>query len=779
MKKLLIIIVSMLIIVPISVSAYGIEDFYINATILDNGDLEVEEYFNLNGEYNGMERIYYYKNSNTIEFDPNSNILGGSTIHNGSDIIIEEVKSVNINHNYNFDYNDGYTFNKVDSANKGDYGVYTLNNVYNGKSILIYLPSKKKKAFYIKYIIKDIAVLHDDVGELGWTIFNTSFNESIYNLKVNINIPNNKNIIKIWAHGPLNGENKIISNNQVQSTINNLDSNTAIDVRVVFDKNVLINSTKKTNINALDKIINYETILADKANGARELNIENKFYELNNVPSRVNYDNVLNSIYEYNSPTKTEEYLNRLYTYKDKVDDYEYEAFNRLLEKPYIISIIKNKKNLNKRILNVNYSSFKEASTYPNRVFNDKLKEIMLEKLKKYKLRLIIQELKYEILYSLLAIVTIFLAYGIVSISKYLCRFRKKTDPLYIRDIPNDLSLISNGILIDKKITSDEVTASILDLIRRKVIIKDNRFDNENIYIKNEELLNNIDNKDKYLLDMIFENEKIINLKKKKKIDVIKFINWKNEYINELKNNNYIVLTNEKTIPINISIIIITILSLISGEYLLGLIIIIIYSTKKYKHYSLLCLLMFANFILIRNVLLENHFFYLSIILNIISIIFIYFQLKKVPHKLNIELTKLGKEKKQQLYALRNFLNDFSRLNEKEIPEVYLWEQYLVYATLFGIGDKVLKSMKLKINENNLDIKLDNIFEDNVHFSSFNQISSNISSMSSPKTEFRSFSSGSDSDWGSYSSSSGSDGGFSGGSDSGGSFGGGSGGGRF
>ena len=39
-------------------------------------------------------------------------------------------------------------------------------------------------------------------------------------------------------------------------------------------------------------------------------------------------------------------------------------------------------------------------------------------------------------------------------------------------------------------------------------------------------------------------------------------------------------------------------------------------------------------------------------------------------------------------------MEDFSLLNEKEVPAIEVWEHYLVYATVFGIADKVLKQLK-------------------------------------------------------------------------------------
>ena len=47
-------------------------------------------------------------------------------------------------------------------------------------------------------------------------------------------------------------------------------------------------------------------------------------------------------------------------------------------------------------------------------------------------------------------------------------------------------------------------------------------------------------------------------------------------------------------------------------------------------------------------------------------------------------------------------------LNEREVPELILWEKYLVYATAFGIADKVLKQLKIKYPEFSDDTYLNN-----------------------------------------------------------------------
>lgn len=47
-----------------------------------------------------------------------------------------------------------------------------------------------------------------------------------------------------------------------------------------------------------------------------------------------------------------------------------------------------------------------------------------------------------------------------------------------------------------------------------------------------------------------------------------------------------------------------------------------------------------------------------------------------------------------KLYGLKKFLVDFSRIGTREVLEVHLWNEYLTFAYLFGIADKVTKQLK-------------------------------------------------------------------------------------
>lgn len=257
MKKILLFLMLLL---PLTVKAYGIDEYNIEATILEDGSMRVIETFEMNGDFNGMNRIINYKSNYNSGYELSS--TGNNKIYDASDI--ELISIMGVSHVGEME---GEKFTLVDRASRGDYGKYTISKTSNGYSYMIYNPSSHNKVFYIEYIIKDLAITHNDVTEVGWNIF-TEMNESIKHLNINIHIPSNKDLLRVWAHGPLYGESKIVDNNTLNIQIDGLDSYEAIDVRFVFDK--ILNTSKKTNEDVLDNIIKIETKLADEANQIRE-----------------------------------------------------------------------------------------------------------------------------------------------------------------------------------------------------------------------------------------------------------------------------------------------------------------------------------------------------------------------------------------------------------------------------------------------------------------------------------------------------------------------------
>ena len=116
------------------------------------------------------------------------------------------------------------------------------------------------------------------------------------------------------------------------------------------------------------------------------------------------------------------------------------------------------------------------------------------------------------------------------------------------------------------------------------------------------------------------------------------------------------------------------------------------------------------------------------------------------------------KEEAIEMKGLKTFFNEFDNMSDKEAIEVAFWEEYLMYAQIFGVADKVAKQFK-KLYP---DVITDYSYESVVFI---NDISySGMHSATSARSAAQSYSSGG--------------GGFSSGGGGGGSFGGGGGGSR-
>lgn len=64
------------------------------------------------------------------------------------------------------------------------------------------------------------------------------------------------------------------------------------------------------------------------------------------------------------------------------------------------------------------------------------------------------------------------------------------------------------------------------------------------------------------------------------------------------------------------------------------------------------------------------------------------------------DLSDIGKKELFEVYGLRKYLEDFTLVKEREVEEVHIWENLLIYATLFGNAKKVLTTLRKLYPEN-------------------------------------------------------------------------------
>ena len=119
--------------------------------------------------------------------------------------------------------------------------------------------------------------------------------------------------------------------------------------------------------------------------------------------------------------------------------------------------------------------------------------------------------------------------------------------------------------------------------------------------------------------------------------------------------------------------------------------------------------------------------------------------------------TQKGINEKELWNGLKRYMLDFSLLKEREVPELVLWEKYLVYATAFGISERVINQLKIVYPQITSGELVGNYAYFNIMANSRYNLSTishlNNAINSSYNTAYRS----------TYSSGSGSGGGFSGG----------------
>ena len=644
MKKIRFILFSLFImLLPIFVYADGTTRYYIEVNVLDNGDAEVKELKLMDGEYNGYKTDIRYKSNGLTKFDGSKSSFEGSDIYNASaltDVKVYDVKFTTTD--FSIINNKNREFVLVNSAEKGDYGVYTKTTNSEGIEILSYQPSVYKRASLVTYTLKDLVVVHNDIAELAHDFIGTDYAEEINNLIIRINLPSSSKELRIFSHGPLNGKNRIIDDKSVEITYETLDKENAVDGRVVFDKSIVPNATKKSNVDGLGKILEVEKERANYANKLRE------------------------------AARKREKMLQTL------------AIIMEILLGIWLIGLIV-----------IVYKFYNK---------NDK-------------------------------------------------EYRSEFNGKYFRDFPEEYTPSTVSYLMNKSINNLSFNAGILELIRKKAITI------EEVTIDKKGLFKNKQQKDYKLSRNMNFNLDTLSTSEKKLFNLL---------IGTVGNGDYVILGDMKEFSKDYD----NAKRLISGydswryaceleaeteEFY--------ENTKKEKTNCILYSLIFIPITFLALLCGSNMGRVLLMdLFGILAIIYFSSATKR---------TKKGNEQYHKWKGLKNFLADFGRLDEKDLPEIKLWERYLVYATMFGLAAKVQNAMKMNLERMNYSDNIDftYLYFDNYYFSNSmtNAVNSSLSSARGTISTHE-LASSSDS----------SSGGYGGGSSfGGGGFGGGSGGGRF
>ncbi|MBQ3413764.1 MAG: DUF2207 domain-containing protein [Clostridia bacterium] len=279
-------------------------------------------------------------------------------------------------------------------------------------------------------------------------------------------------------------------------------------------------------------------------------------------------------------------------------------------------------------------------------------------------------------------------------------KFKKSQDIKYYRDLPDENSTPGEAYrMLKSKLTefySTEIgnifAATLLDLSLKGLI----EFENDNseksnikIIMKNVDNSAIADNLDELAIHRFLQDatkgktitvkdlEKYIKNHETKVINLKKKIDAETEH--RIYNKNY-ANKNEKKIREN------------HTGYMAGYIVLLVF--------TLVSMLLFPIIMDDEAPVLGSMgdvyggiFVMSGFLLSIIAIINIIIK-NKTANKVNV-FTQIGIDKANEWNGLKKFMEEFSLLDKREVPEIVIWEKYLVYATAFGIADKVIKQLKI------------------------------------------------------------------------------------
>lgn len=135
------------------------------------------------------------------------------------------------------------------------------------------------RTFDLSYRVENAVKIHDDVAELYHKFVGEANENKVSYVQVNLKLPEGAEgyqqgeDIRIWGHGPLNGEVDFVGSNGVVWTVNNLPPKTFLEGRVVMPVALFPHAPEEayTGQNALATILAEEGGWADKANRERML----------------------------------------------------------------------------------------------------------------------------------------------------------------------------------------------------------------------------------------------------------------------------------------------------------------------------------------------------------------------------------------------------------------------------------------------------------------------------------------------------------------------------
>ena len=269
---------------------------------------------------------------------------------------------------------------------------------------------------------------------------------------------------------------------------------------------------------------------------------------------------------------------------------------------------------------------------------------------------------------------------------KYDKEFKSEFYNEYYRELPANYPPAVMGYLYnEKQISNEDLTATLLDLIRRrylKLVNKSTSVNDDNpdyeIWLNKEMSLDDLKEYEKYLIKWfindIGDNDKVTSRDLNSYCDIVS--NAQNYQAN---NRKWVYLVEKEAEKYNF---------FDKETYK---------ARSRYSGYGCITLLFIGILYLMFN--LKGYNVSLLLFSSLWFVMFAYIVYVSGMHR----KTKQGNEDYVRWRAFKKFLEDFSNFEDYPVPSLIIWEHYLVYATSFGIADKVMSQLKLKFDINTID----------------------------------------------------------------------------
>ena len=273
----------------------------------------------------------------------------------------------------------------------------------------------------------------------------------------------------------------------------------------------------------------------------------------------------------------------------------------------------------------------------------------------------------------------------------------------YLRELPDDSSPALVGSFMTDSIGGNEILATIVDLIRRKILRLET-------------------SEEKSIITLVGNTEKL-SAQERVIVDI---------YINDFGDGKSLDLKSFgffQKVPMSVARKFEKWRAMVQSEM----------NRKNLTYQGLGCLgvIFFAFFPmiftfagLVIGMITGNKMFLLIVVMGII--LFVSGAKARYPRK---ELA----EAKDKWQAFKNFLSDYSQLEEAKITSVHLWEQYFVYAVALGVSEKVVKAYKKALDMGVIDQGVNKFRTSPIFNTMFNSSFSNLNGIVSRTNSRASF----------------------------------------